>query len=136
VADVNHIVLEASNEAGLGGDIYYHMLGGICERPTDVRPTVNVDPGMIRATAAMWLLGSRAVGGRTHRPFDHYGALVVHLNGRIIQLSTTSDPVQVAPGVYFSEAQSKEAVACSTPTTASGRAEPISPISWTSSATP
>jgi hypothetical protein len=52
-------------KAGLGGEIYYYMLGGISERPPDVRPTVTLDEGTIKATAAMWLLGYRAVGGRT-----------------------------------------------------------------------
>jgi hypothetical protein len=40
---------------------------------------------------------------------ERWGAVVVHLNGRILQLSTTSDPVQVAPGVYYAEAQAAEA---------------------------
>lgn len=62
-------------KAGLGGEIYYYMLGGIAERPPEVRPTVNLTPGMLRAMAAMYLLGYRAIGGRTHRPFDHYGAM-------------------------------------------------------------
>ena len=33
----------------------------------------------------------------------------VYLNGRAVQLSTHSEPVQVTPGVYFVEAQSKSA---------------------------
>jgi hypothetical protein len=33
----------------------------------------------------------------------------VYLNGRAVQLSTHSEPVQVAPGVYYVEAQSKTA---------------------------
>lgn len=35
--------------------------------------------------------------------------LWVYLNGRAVQLSTHSDPVQVAPGVYYAEAQSQGA---------------------------
>lgn len=35
------------------------------------------------------------------------GSMTVHLNGRVVQMSTTSDPVQVAKGVYFAEAQSE-----------------------------
>jgi beta-galactosidase len=35
----------------------------------------------------------------------------VYLNGRMVQLGTHSDPVQVAPGVFFAEAQAAEAVA-------------------------
>jgi len=62
-------------KAGLGGEIFYHTLGGMAERPPEVRPTVTLDEGTLRAMAAMWLLGYRAVGGRTHRPFDHYGAM-------------------------------------------------------------
>ena len=37
------------------------------------------------------------------------GRMMVYLNGRAIQLATHSDPVQVAPGVYYAEAQSKAA---------------------------
>ena len=41
---------------------------------------------------------------------QHYrGRLMVYLNGRAVQLSTHSDPIQVAPGVYYVEAQSKTA---------------------------
>jgi hypothetical protein len=69
-------------KAGLGGEIYYYTLGGIAERPPEVRPTVNLTPGMLRAMAAMYLLGYRAVGGRTHRPFDHYGAMNSILGAR------------------------------------------------------
>jgi hypothetical protein len=36
------------------------------------------------------------------------GALFVYLNGRVVQLATHSDPVQVAPGVYFAEAQARD----------------------------
>ena len=39
------------------------------------------------------------------------GSMGVFLNGRVVQLNTTSDPIQVAPGVYFAEAQTKEAIA-------------------------
>ena len=40
----------------------------------------------------------------------HYtGPMWAYLNGRALQLSTHSDPVQVAPGIYFAEAQSKVA---------------------------
>ncbi len=38
-------------------------------------------------------------------PQNRFGALCVYLNGRLLQLATTSDPLQVAPGVYFAEAQ-------------------------------
>ena len=37
------------------------------------------------------------------------GPIKVYLNGRAVQLSTHSEPVQVAPGVYYVEAQSKSA---------------------------
>lgn len=37
------------------------------------------------------------------------GAMRVYLNGRALQLATHSEPVQVAPGVYYAEAQSKVA---------------------------
>jgi hypothetical protein len=42
-------------------------------------------------------------------PQTRFGALAVYLNGRILQLSTTSDPLQMAPGVYFAEAQTARA---------------------------
>ena len=40
---------------------------------------------------------------------DRWGALAIYLNGRVWQQATTSDPVQVAPGVYYAEAQTGEA---------------------------
>ena len=42
-------------------------------------------------------------------PQQYYGRIWVYLNGRAVQLSTHSEPVQVAPGVYYVEAQSKTA---------------------------
>lgn len=64
-----------------------------------------------------WRLGSLRPGkyrvgvvyeskkGEVEAPQLSFGRLGVYLNGRIVQLSTTSDPVQVAPGVWFAEAQ-------------------------------
>jgi len=37
------------------------------------------------------------------------GYMVAYLNGRALQLATHSEPVQVAPGIYYVEAQSKVA---------------------------
>ncbi len=42
-------------------------------------------------------------------PQSSNGPIKVYLNGRAVQLSTHSEPVQVAPGVYYVEAQSKSA---------------------------
>ncbi|MBI3922419.1 MAG: LamG domain-containing protein, partial [Armatimonadetes bacterium] len=47
--------------------------------------------------------------GELEAPQAHYGHFAVYLNGRIIQLSSTSDPVQIAPGVWFAEAQAASA---------------------------
>ena len=60
-------------KAGLGSEIYWHVLGGIPGRSGAV--TLTFDAGTQRAMAAMYLLGYRAVGGRTHTPYDHYGAM-------------------------------------------------------------
>jgi hypothetical protein len=42
-------------------------------------------------------------------PQQYNGRLRVYLNGRAVQLSTHSDPIQVSPGVYYVEAQSQAA---------------------------
>jgi hypothetical protein len=42
-------------------------------------------------------------------PQQYYGRIFIYLNGRVVQMSTHSEPVQVAPGVYYVEAQSKTA---------------------------
>ena len=42
-------------------------------------------------------------------PQDYAGRVFAYLNGRAIQFSTHTEPVQVAPGVYYVEAQSKVA---------------------------
>jgi len=39
-------------------------------------------------------------------PQRYRGAVMLYLNGRALQLSTHSDPIQVAPGLYYAEAQS------------------------------
>ena len=42
-------------------------------------------------------------------PQQYQGRIYVYLNGRVVQLSTHSEPVQVAPGIYYVEVQSKTA---------------------------
>jgi hypothetical protein len=42
-------------------------------------------------------------------PQGYRGTINVYLNGRTVQLSTHTDPLQLAPGVYYVEAQSKKA---------------------------
>lgn len=59
-----------------------------------------VTPG--RYYVGVWYESGKA---GAEAPQSRFGALCLYLNGRILQLSTTSDPVQVAPGVYFAEAQ-------------------------------
>ncbi len=39
-------------------------------------------------------------------PVEGNGPLNIYLNGRTVQNSTTSDPVQVAPGIWYAEVQS------------------------------
>jgi hypothetical protein len=56
------------------GNVSIHMLGGWAGgvgAPT----RVELDEPTQRATAAMFLQGCRAAGGRTHIPLDHYGAM-------------------------------------------------------------
>jgi len=64
----------------------------------------GVKPG--RYYAGVWYESGKA---GAEAPQNRFGALCTYLNGRLLQLSTTSDPVQVAPGVYFAEAQTGEA---------------------------
>ena len=59
-----------------------------------------VTPG--RYWVGVWYESGKA---GAEAPQSRFGALCLYLNGRLLQLSTTSDPVQVAPGVYFAEAQ-------------------------------
>ena len=68
-------------KVGLGGDIGYYTVGGISERFPDRPLYVPMSQGEIKAYAVLWTLGYRAVGGRTHRPFDHYGAMSSLLDG-------------------------------------------------------
>ncbi len=42
-------------------------------------------------------------------PQQYYGYIWVYLNGRAVQLASHSEPVQVSPGVYYVEAESKTA---------------------------
>jgi hypothetical protein len=60
-------------KAGLTGEVFYYTLGGILERLQATQ--LPEDDAYHHATAAMYLLGFRAVGGRTHHPSDHYGAM-------------------------------------------------------------
>ena len=59
-----------------------------------------VTPG--RYYVGVWYESGKA---GAEAPQHRFGALCLYLNGRLLQLSTASDPVQVAPGVYFAEAQ-------------------------------
>jgi hypothetical protein len=63
-----------------------------------------VRPG--RYYVGVWYESGKAGAEATESGF---GALAAYLNGRILQLSTTSDPLQAAPGVYFAEAQTADA---------------------------
>jgi len=66
---------EAARSAWFPGDVCAHVLGGHpWNRPGETPGAITLDPGMQRAIAAMQLLGCRAVGGRTHGYYDHYGA--------------------------------------------------------------
>jgi hypothetical protein len=47
--------------------------------------------------------------GDIEAPQQDYGRLGIYVNGRIVQCSSTSDPVQVAPGVWFAEQQAAAA---------------------------
>ena len=63
----------------------------------------DVKPG--RYYVGVWYESGKA---GAEAPQNRFGALCIYLNGRLLQLSTTSDPLQVAPGVYFAEAQTGE----------------------------
>ena len=63
----------------------------------------DVKPG--RYYVGVWHESGKA---GAEAPQGRFGALCVYLNGRLLQLSTASDPVQAAPGVYFTEAQTGE----------------------------
>ena len=66
---------EAVRSAGFPSDICGHVMGGhVWNRPGEPPGAIRLDQGMQRAIAAMQLLGCRAVGGRTHGYYDHYGA--------------------------------------------------------------
>jgi len=74
-ADFKGQPIPAGNDLwGAGNTLYYYVAGGIMPRETTT-PVADVDPGMLRAMGAMFLNGCRAVGGRTHVPMDHYGAM-------------------------------------------------------------
>jgi hypothetical protein len=67
---------EAVRGAGFPGDICGHVLGGhLWNRPGEPPGAITLDPARQRAIAAIQLLGCRAVGGRTHGYYDHYGAI-------------------------------------------------------------
>jgi hypothetical protein len=77
-------------KAGLTGEVFYYTLGGILERPQATK--LPEDDAYHRATAAMYLLGFRAVGGRTHHPSDHYGAMHSIVGARgFIQMGLLSE---------------------------------------------
>lgn len=58
------------------------------------------------APGAYWLgVVYESNRGEIEAPQETFGRLAVYLNGRIVQCSSTSDPVQVAPGVWFAELQ-------------------------------
>ena len=59
---------------GFPSELYTYMLGGQQRAAGDTPTTTVIEPGTLKAMAAMSLLGLRAVGGRTHLPWDHYGA--------------------------------------------------------------
>ena len=75
----------------------------------------NGGPTVLDNSGMYWRLGALQTGkywlGVTYESQDNYGReapaprLGAYLNGRIIQCSTLSDPVQVAPGKWFSEVQ-------------------------------
>ena len=67
-------------------------------------PLKNVPPG--KYYVGIWYESSSE---GLESPQQYRGKIFVYLNGRAVQLSTHSEPVQVAPGVYYVEAQSKAA---------------------------
>jgi len=61
-------------KAGIGWNALDHTLGGHAGGAGDPS-TVTPNAGLSRAAAAMLMNGCRALGGRTHMPMDHYGAM-------------------------------------------------------------
>jgi len=84
---------EAVRSAWYPSDIRAHVLGGhLWDRAGEPPVAITLDPGVQRAVAAIQLLGCRAVGGRTHGYYDHYGATPA-LNGirAVVQTGVLSD---------------------------------------------
>ena len=100
--------------------------GAVCEQQAgDLQPGLATVRVGVRGTligdpwneGVYWKLGAIAPGpywlgvvyesnrGDIEAPQEAYGRLAIYLNGRIVQCSSTSDPVQVTPGVWFAEQQ-------------------------------
>ena len=84
-----------AGDAGVTGDSWYHMMGGLNLWGQQVQ-SMEIDLGSQKAIAAMILMGCRAVGGRTHGYYDHYGALGSLLGIQGVLNSAILNPQEVA----------------------------------------
>ena len=66
--------VRSSKYEGFPGELFTYMLGGRQGYVGEPISTPQIAPATLKAMAAMSLLGIRVVGGRTHPPWDHYGA--------------------------------------------------------------
>jgi hypothetical protein len=83
----------AGNER-VTSDIWWHANGGQNWGPEPIR--CDLDLAGEKAIAAMTVMGCRAIGGRTHGYFDHYGALGSFNGIRAIFNSAILSPQEVA----------------------------------------
>jgi hypothetical protein len=72
--------------------VWWYILGGYWWSAGQDRTCPDLDDGTLRATAAMYMLGCRKVGGRAYPAMDHYGAatFLVYLRS-IFQTGLLSD---------------------------------------------
>jgi hypothetical protein len=83
-----------AGNAGITSEIWTYSVGG--ENWTQEPMSLDLDLGNQKAIAAMVLMGCRAIGGRTHGYFDHYGSLGSYIGIRGVIDSAILSPEQVA----------------------------------------
>jgi hypothetical protein len=78
----------------ISSDIWTYSVGGVNWGQEPM--SFDLDGANQKAIAAMTLLGCRAIGGRTHGNFDHYGALGSYLGIRAVFNSAILSPEEMA----------------------------------------